>query len=442
MNYKLLKIFLLIGILLISQKSFSGDANFKSYFGARTLALNGMYIAGVDGLTSNLNNPSSITYMDGSGIDVAFFAKIGEYTYYNPENGAYTSYREENPRVAFGGFWDISEKATISLGYFPVIDYQIDWPYAMLVGNDLNQVILTFEMFNKISVDAISFTIGYDLGTLALGLALNAYQIRHQMAFPIATPDWDSNSIVRGAYQFNYDQDAWTFGVNLGVSWNLSSKVKIGALIRSGYQADLSGTATSNMFYDIAIADTNFSGTPPPAEVSMKSTVEFPWIIGVGMLYDLRENLHLNIDFLYSLWGGVQNNMTMEFDDQIWNDGLAERDSVTGIQASTLNFPAENSIEIGIGIEYYTSPDLVLRAGYRFSQTSNKPETYNLAFPTVSQHWVSAGIGFEEENYQINLSAAYAFGVEENVQQTENEYWYGQYNGNTFIPALSLIYRF
>jgi long-subunit fatty acid transport protein len=160
------------------------------------------------------------------------------------------------------------------------------------------------------------------------------------------------------------------------------------------------------------------------------------------MLYDLSENLHLNFDFMYSLWGGVQHEMTMEYDDQIWNDGLAKRDSITGIQAGKLNLPSKNSIELGIGIEYFTRPDLVMRAGYRFSQTPNQPETFNLAFPTISQHWVSAGIAFMEENYQINLTVAYAFGVEENVQKSANEYWYGQYKGNTFIPALSLIYRF
>jgi len=104
--------------------------------------------------------------------------------------------------------------------------------------------------------------------------------------------------------------------------------------------------------------------------------------------------------------------------------------------------PAKNNWEIGVGIEYLSSQDLILRAGYRFSQTPNKPETYQLAFPTVSQHWVSAGIGFVEGNYQIDLTAVYAFGIAEKVNQTENEQWYGEYDGQTFIPAISILYRF
>jgi long-subunit fatty acid transport protein len=196
------------------------------------------------------------------------------------------------------------------------------------------------------------------------------------------------------------------------------------------------------MFYDIALADTSFTDTPPPAEVDMKSKIKLPWIMGIGMIYKASENLHLNIDMQYNLWGSVQNEMSIEFDDQTWNDGSAERDSVTGIMAGSINMPDQNSLEVGLGIEYFSSPDLVLRAGYRFNQTPNKPETYNLAFPTVSQHWLSAGIGFVEENYQINLTVAYAFGVTEEVDKTENEYWYGQYDGQTFIPAISLIYQF
>jgi long-subunit fatty acid transport protein len=441
MKKKILRI-VIIGIFILGQNSYSGDANYKSYFGAKTLALNGMYIAGVDGLTAGINNPSSLGYLEGKGLDLTFIAKIGEYTYVNPEKGMYTSYREEDPRAGFGAYWSVTDEATISIGYFPVIDYRIDWPFAMLLGDELNQVILTFEMFNNISVDAISLDLAYSFESFALGVALNAYQIQHQMAFPIATPDWRTDSIMRGAYQFNYDQDAWTYGINLGLSWDISEKFKLGALLRSSYQADLSGTATSNMFYDIALADTAFTGTPPPAEVGMKSKIEFPWIMGIGMIYKASENLYLNIDMQYNLWGSVQNEMSIEIDDQTWNGVLAERDSVTGIMAGSINMPGQNSLEVGLGIEYFSSPDLVFRAGYRFSQSPNKTETFHLAFPTVSQHWLSAGIGFVEENYQINLTVAYAFGVTQEVDKTENEYWYGQYDGQTFIPAISLLYQF
>jgi long-subunit fatty acid transport protein len=196
------------------------------------------------------------------------------------------------------------------------------------------------------------------------------------------------------------------------------------------------------MFKDLALADTTFTGTPPPAEVEMKSTIEFPWITGIGLIYNLSTDLHVNFDLLYNLWGNVQNEMKIQFNDQTWNNGLAERDSVTGIRASSVRMPAENNLEIGVGLEYFSSSELVLRAGYRFSQSPNKPETYNLSFPTVSQHWLSAGIGFVEENYQINLAAAYAFGVSRDVEQAENEFHYGQYDGQTFIPAISFLYQF
>jgi opacity protein-like surface antigen len=442
MKNKVLKFIVFFSLIAFSFNSYAGDAHFNSYFGARTLALNGMYIAGVDGLTANMNNPSSIAYLEGIAVDLAFYAKIGEYSYTHPDKGNYTSYREENPRFNIGTYWHLFETATLSIGYIPAIDYRIDWPYAMLLGDELNQVILTFDMYNKINAEAISLGFGYAFPDFALGLALNVYDVSHQMAFPIATPNWSSMSILRGAYQFNYEQNAWTFGLNLGISWTLSETLKIGALVRSGYQADLSGTATSNMFRDIALADTNFTGKVPPSTVEMTSTIEFPWIAGVGMVYKMSEKLQLNFDLLYNEWGGARNEMRFNFSDQTWNQALAEQDSVTGIQGNTLKLPAENSLEIGVGMEYFTSPDLVIRAGYKYSQTPNTAETFSMTFPTVSQHWLSAGIGIEEGNYQINLTAAYAFGVIKNVASTENEFWYGTYDGQTFIPALSIHYTF
>jgi len=351
MKNKILRLILLASLFNFGQYGYAGDANFNSYFGARTLALNGMYIAGVDGLTANINNPSSIVYLNGAGIDLTFFAKIGEYTYNSPDNGMYTSNRDEDPRAGFGAYWNLNDNATISLGYLPVIDYRIDWPFAMLLGDDLNQVILTFDMFNKIRVDAISFDFAYSFGSLALGAALNAYNVSHKMAFPIATPNWSTESILRGAYQFNYDQDAWAYGINIGLNWDLSENLKLGALVRSGYQADLTGTATSNMFHDIALADTTFTGTLPPGEVKMNSKIEFPWVTGLGLIYKANEQLSLNVDLLYNLWGSIQNEMKMDYNDQTWNNGLTERDTVTGIQASNLQMPSENNLEIGIGSE-------------------------------------------------------------------------------------------
>jgi hypothetical protein len=285
MKLKLTMPVLLVLACLLCRQSRAGDANYDHYFGARTLALNGLYLAGVDGLSSTFNNPAAGAFLKGSGMDISLMAKIGDYSFKNNERGLFNSFRNEDLLLGIGGYWQPAANWTLTLAYLPVIDYRIDWPYAMVLGSEANQVVLTFDMNNQISVRSISFNVAHNLGNLALGVALNLYQVAQKMNFPLATPDWDPNSIVSGAYQFTYSQDAAAFGINFGASMDLSDDLKLAVMVRSAFTAELSGEAQSRMFYDLARADTAFSGALPPTTVDISSNFDYPWTAGVGLLW-------------------------------------------------------------------------------------------------------------------------------------------------------------
>ena len=451
MNQKSTALLAVIVLFLLAWPLSAGDANYQSYFGARTLALNGLFIAGSDGIMANMVNPASAAYLEGAALDLSLLAKIGEYSFNNNVQGVFHSFRKEDLTFGLGGYWNLTPGWVISLGYLPVLDYFVDWPYAMVLGSDASEVLLTFNMNNKIQTHALTFDIAFRTGMFAFGLALNAYQVSQVMNFPKTTADWQGSSTLDAAYQFTYDQEAWTYGINLGVSADVSRNMRISALLHSAYQAKMKGDAVSDMFQDLAQADTTAGTRLPPAMTGIQTEFDFPWMAGAGVVWKVSENLQLNFDLMLALWDfsidtkpGFEasgfRGMSVQFDDRAWTEGMSQTDTLTGITPARLVLPSRNALEAGIGLEYASSPELVLRAGYRYSQSPNIPQTYQLAFPTVSQHWVSAGIGYKEENYMVDISVAYGFGVTQTIGRADNTYFYGDYQAGTFIPAVSLKY--
>ena len=443
MNQKFVKMVFILIIIWGFRPAFSGEAQFQSYFGGRTLALNGLYIAGLDGSTSHLNNPAAPAYLSGYGFDAALIIKTGEYTYMQYDENIYKSFREDDLLLGAGAYWNIMPDLTIALSYLPTLVYKVDWPYAMLLGGANKQILLTFDYYNHISANALNFDLAYRLNTVAIGVALSAYHVTSQLAFPRTTPPVNSSGVkLVEAYQYKYEQDAWTFGVNLGLSWDLSDAWRLGFVLRSGYKASLKGNVENTMLYDLAMADTNFTGAPPSKSTQMRSDLEIPMAAGFGLLYRVNDQISLNFDALYHFWAATQNQIDIQYEDPAWQSALSEKDSLTHVVPGQMIMPDQNALEIGAGIEYRSSESLALRAGYRFSQSPNSNATYSMHSPVVSQHWISAGLGYTEDNYTISVALAYAIGISEAVNEQNNPDWYGSYTGNTFIPSVSLEYGF
>jgi long-subunit fatty acid transport protein len=205
--------------------------------------------------------------------------------------------------------------------------------------------------------------------------------------------------------------------------------MQIGVMARSGYLADLSGTAQSRYFADLDSA---------ASEVDLSSKFEIPWVFGGGLVYKLSESLTINADLQYSMWSNTQESMDFDFNNSIWQNNLPSNDSLSGIRADKFILDFNNTIDAGIGLNLKLS-DLDLRFGYRFSQSPNSESTYSYLFPAVDQHRISIGLGYVDENLSADLSVAYAFGTEKEINGTTKGF-NGKYNGSLVIPVLTIRY--
>ena len=420
-----------IFFLSVAQLLLAGDTNFLPIFGARTLARNGLYFAGSDGLASAVANPAALLYTEGRLLQLVAMDRAGRQQLDSPGAGLFRSFRYNDFAFAGGAFWRVSDGLAAGISYHRAADFRVEWPFAIFREKPGSSVVLVFEMLNQLTVDAITPTAAFKLGGMAFGISVNVYRVTQHTAFPLANDAW-YQGIGLSAYQFDYDQDAWTFGVNVGLSADLSKKLQVGGTARMGYSADLEGQAVSNMFVDLNAA---------PAQVALSSKFKMPWIFGAGLLYKLGERSELNLDAAYNLWGSTQDQFRFTFSDAAWQNGLASADTVTGFQGDRFPLNFDNALDVGIGYEYTHSAEWNYRASYRFSQSPNSAATYSLLLPGVHQHWFTAGIGYQSGRFTLDGALAFAIGQSREVASQSSGIKSGKYTSNVILPVASLRYR-
>ena len=419
-------------VFLLNFCLIAGDAGFSSTTKAKTLSLNGMYFAGADGLQPILGNPSGLALLNSRGIEINIIDHIGQQKFENLQNDLFQSFQEDNFSFGGGIFWTFSSSFTAAISLQRAIDYKINWPYANLFSTDSTSSLILFDFFNEISVDAASASFALNFDKLSVGASVNFYYVEHNVSFPRSSERWNSQNLGAAGYQFNYSQDGYSFGFNLGASLQLNDQLRAGVMAKSGYKTDLEGTASSAMFADLDSA---------ASIVNLTSTFELPWVFGGGLIYEWTDGLTVNLDVQYNLWGSIQKTFEFTFHNSVWQQNLSSVDSLTGINAASFNLSFDNSLDAGLGVEYKTS-DLVLRTGYRFSQSPNTDATYNMLFPSVNQHWFSFGAGYQDENILIDAALAYAIGISTKVSSAGVRNLSGSYGSSVILPVITFRYLF
>jgi len=411
----------------------SGDTNFAPIIGARTLALNGLYFAGADGIASTVTNPSSLLYLHGRGFNASIIERYGQQQLHRDGTDWFRSFRQSDFAFSGGFYWILSSGIAVALSSHRGIDYQVEWPYAVLRRKGTTAGIAGYDIYNRIMIDAISPSLAFRFNKFTCGITAQVNQIQNQIAFPIGNTLWYSD-LGKVGYQFNYQMDGIALSFNLGMMVPLYDKMRLGILVQSGLKTTLEGNAKSDLFWEVDSINVT--------EVDLSANYELPWTIGTGMVYQLTDQIDINWDVAYHLWAGIQQTYKFKFSDNRWFTRLSEPDSFAGIQGTQLPQHFHNSIDVGMGAEYKYSEQLVFRAGYRFSQSPNESKTFHLLFPGIHQHWLSIGIGYYNGNYILDAGLAYAFGISQETKSSDNFIFYGKFDSDTVLPAVSLKYQF
>jgi long-chain fatty acid transport protein len=426
---KIFTIVILIFLFGVNSSLNAGDVSLRSISQARTSSLNGLFIAGVDEMNNAFSNVAGLTYLNSRFVEMSLVDLIGQSELDNPTNGLFRSFQQDNVALSAGIFYPLSEKVVIALSYQRAYDYNVDWPFAVLTSTDSSSVLQTFNLLNNINVDAILPSVAFRLGNLSVGASVNIFNVNYKSSFPVTNFEWN-DTLGLPAYQMEYDMDAWSFGFNVGLMYDATEDLRIGTFVRSSFSADLEGSVKSDLLSSIDSVS---------AQSNVTTTFEYPWVFGLGILYKISTDWIVNLDFQYSLFGSSSESLVMNYSDPGWGAKSFQADPLTGINPSDILLAFDDAFDAGVGIEYLLT-DWSFRGGYRFSQSQNTDASYNFLFPTVEQHWISLGLGYNDSVYFVDLTAAYAFGTDTEIISMPSVS--GKYNSQTVNVSLALKYAF
>ena len=144
MKLSKINLILILG-LAFSPNIFGGGTDFMTVSGARNFALNGLYTAGIDGANGVIWNPASLSSLTGFGLELIMSNKLGQHSFDSEYNGYFESFRDDDFNINGGSYWNLSPGLTIGLGYYPVLSYEVDWPFTLIRQKGTSSIILSYD---------------------------------------------------------------------------------------------------------------------------------------------------------------------------------------------------------------------------------------------------------------------------------------------------------
>lgn len=245
-------------------------------------------------------------------------------------------------------------------------------------GDDTNSAM--FASLGEIRLVNVNPTVAWQLApTLAVGAGINYFDTRaiSRSVHPIL-----------GELDFDMEGDGW--GWNVGMQWQCSDTVTLGATYRSQVRVDYDG--------DVDIDGFGFRG-------SARTKLEFPKNAALGVGWQANAKLRIEVVAEWTDW------------------------SVNGAQVIHHNAPPlllpqplvaaqdwSDSWVLMLGAEYALTDRWTLRSGYGFNETPVPRALASPALPQGDTHAVAFGVGCKlSERITLDAAAIVAYGEKQTL---------------------------
>ena len=192
----LLTVCLITGFLWV-EAAFAGIGHFSPRLDSRSIARDGLLIAGGNGLMASLNNPASLISLTGAGMEISLIDGFGQHVADHDRLGYFQSFRENDWCGGGGFYWSPSGRWTFALSAARILDYRVNWPYALLYTGETSSVI-AFDVMNQLNGDLIAPALAVRQGRFILGAAACVYRVSHKSFFAQSNTLWSENLGLAG----------------------------------------------------------------------------------------------------------------------------------------------------------------------------------------------------------------------------------------------------
>lgn len=347
--------------------------------GARALGMGGAFIAVADDATAASWNPGGLIQLEFPEISYvgAYFKHMEANTFTdNPEATSDQSVSRNtlNYLSAAYPFEVLGHNMIVSLNYQNLFDFSRDWqfPYSFTIGSLAIDSQVDYDQNGQLYAYGLAYSIQIT-PEVSFGLTWNLWEdgLKNNM--------WQQNTgtfgtgTIAGIIPVSYrETNSETFSFsgtnfNLGLLWNITGDLTIGAVLKTPFKADLRHTKDSNTV--ITRTDTDTVISTSQVNTDLDEHLDMPTSYGIGFAYRFSDNLTTSLDFYRTEW-----------DEFIHEDSTGTRTSfITGEAESVADI--DSTTQVRMGAEYLIiKPKYIvpLRGGlfYDPAPASGGPDEY------------------------------------------------------------------
>ncbi|MCG2633830.1 MAG: outer membrane protein transport protein [Gammaproteobacteria bacterium] len=385
--------------------------------GTRSVSMGGAYIGAVDDVTAVFWNPAGLAKMKGRGFSFGVYSMTPKI--WDDDGASNPPLADFDPAVgdvfpAFlpnepsqfkdeEEFWPLSAtmpsllayknfgRFTVAGGAFAVAGAYSDYNDVIINPNDNAEI--TADIFSLMALVDFNLSVGFQATEkldIGVGVDILYSNMQSRVSKKYVQPGGDG-------YTFKSKPSMDGAGVqgNIGFQYDITDRVTMGAVYRTGASFDLKGDVYAGL-----------SGTLSPlgdVEERSKTTSRFNYAssYGVGFAIQTTERLLVTLDYQVTEWGNFNwPSATQEFETE-------------GVLLQDINNDPDWSAAdtYRMGFEYDYKPGLKLRGGYSREQAGMPPEFETVTTMTIGDiQYVSFGVGLERKVWTIDLFAGTMWG--------------------------------
>jgi len=279
--------------------------------GARALGMGGAFIAVADDATAASWNPGGLIQLERPEVSVvgAFFER-GEDNEFGttPEASGGQSVSDENINyfsIAYP-FTVFNRNMVVALNYQHLFDFTREWDFPLLqkaANLSLNRNI-NYKQKGSLSAIGLAYCIQMT-SKVSFGFTLNFWKDW------LGDNDWEQTTHENGSGTFAgnafiYDSESHDrysfsgFNANLGVLWNVGSKLTLGAVLKTPFTADIEHESTFKSYLI-------FPSVPAANAIDSRSFTEdeeldMPISYGIGAAFRFSDQLTFSADIYRTEW--------------------------------------------------------------------------------------------------------------------------------------------
>jgi long-subunit fatty acid transport protein len=381
--------------------------------GARALGMGGAFIAVADDATAASWNPGGLIQLEGPEISIvgAGFYREEDLDFgTNPEANGTNSVSETRINYisatypfTLGGF-----NMVVSANYQNLFDLTRNWDFILNQSSDslaVNQNV-DYDQDGTLSAWGLAYSIQVT-PRFSLGVTFNFWEDG------IYKNQWDKTVVQKGSGTFagnkfifesrSVDKFYFSgFNANLGILWNVTSKLNLGAVFKTPFTADIkhkSSFSSKIRFPDFPAADSTFSDSFTEHE-----DLHMPMSYGIGLAYRFSDSFTASFDVCRTEW-----------DDFKLKDSDGNKISpISGLPSSESD--VDPTYQVRVGAEYlFIQPKYVIpfRWGvfYDPAPAEGSPDNY-CGF--------SLGSGIAIGRFIFDIAYQYRFGNDVGSSMMEN----------------------